>query len=827
MDEEDYFGEITIPFDEEEEDAANDLTFGDTSDIKAGDEASDAAWKPNHQTLSSKIEAEKEALQRSRLSAEDFSVQSDPLNLRHSHQNEQPIAQQSAPLAQDSSAWELLKQLQQPTIQPFQRPIQSPLRHAAQQQTQQHAQQPVPQALQLALHESMSAHMGQSAIQQTVHPHLHPQIHMQHQISQYSHQQTPVLLDARAQEYQRALVAHQEQKTRLLLQQHVERAEQQLREAERAQQAGITFDREEFNRHQEATRQRILSDHYTRVRQIQYHVWQANEQLRQATERSIGPLPGLDLSRRADSVSVPSPALAQGPVESANLNHFVSHLSANSLASVRAGNAANGFYHSEVPWPSEVAKSRVSTLTDEELEKAPRMLEIERQMAAAGLGPKAEKGKGQKDGFRSPSRGILYTAEKDKPKKAARLESMTDRDLELVFRAHLRQIESSVLYRDDYYNTILKSREKNSEQMLFPELAEEVQALLLREKSRAAQGYPVRTRNMKRNSKSSTTEDQFISSSPSHSDQNMRALANALGTVQSWNPRAPRRVMEFGLLEKREPLEDGQKSLGEDERVRVRLEVERGYDIIATIHDIVRGESQQSLIAPVKSLLSTLHLAERSRRDGEGERNRLQSTHFFATMCAIEKGRGYLAKVLEILEVPERMQVISAIFENLGLLVFASKKCDDNNGSAGVQGDLFFVMTKTIQNPDTTVLDCLHFFNSFTTSHVQHHDAFLTTLRSIAGSRLLFLCMQRMSAGLSKQKAGEQDCLMASVDDFIQAFTVSLKEIFDGAESVGRVWEVAASLDALATGKSRSVYRMELNKLLRSGALPPPPSTPA
>lgn len=827
MDEEDYFGEVAVPFGEEEEDAANDLTFGDTSDIKAGDDASDAAWKSNHQTLSSKIEAEKEAVQRGRLLAKSYSVHSDPLNLRDIHQNGQPSARHSAPLAQDSSPWELLKKLKQPMVQPFQHPTHLSVQQSAQKPTPQHVQQTTPQALQLAIHESLSMNMRQSALQQTMHPHLHPQIHMQQQFGQYAPQQSPVPLDARAQEYQRALVAHQEQKSRLLIQQHVERAEQQLREAERAQQAGITFDREEFDRHQEATRQRILSDHYTCVRQIQYHVWQANEQLRQATERSIGPLPGLGLSRRADSASVPSPTSAQGPIESANFSHILLRSRANGLASVQAGSTVNGFRDSGISSRSEVSRPRVSTLTDKELQKAPRMLEIERQMAAAGLGPNAEKGEAQKDEFRSPPRDILHVADKDKPKESARLESMTDRDLELVFRAHLRQIESSVLYRDDYYNTILKRKEKNAKHKLFPELAGKVQALLLREKLRAAEGHPVRTRNMKRGSKSSTTENQSISSSPSHSDQNMRALANALGTVQSWNPRAPRRVMDFGLLEKREPLEDGQKSLGEDERVQVRLEVERGYDIIAAIHDIARGESQQSLIGPVKSLLSTLHLVERDRSDGEGERNRLYSSHFFATMCVIQKGRHYLAKVLEILEVPERIQVLSAIFENLGMLVFASKKCDDQNGSAGLQGDLFLAMTKTIQDPDTTALDCLRFFNSFTISHCQHRDAFSTALRSTVGSRLIFLCMQRLYAGSHKQKIGERDISIAYVDDFAQAFSISLKEIFDKAESVGRVWEVAASLDALATGKSRSMYRTELNKLLRSGALPPPPSTSA
>lgn len=60
MEDGDYFGDIIIPDDEKEQEATNDLTFGDIEDIKAGDDISETLWKPNHQPSSSTIQAEKE-----------------------------------------------------------------------------------------------------------------------------------------------------------------------------------------------------------------------------------------------------------------------------------------------------------------------------------------------------------------------------------------------------------------------------------------------------------------------------------------------------------------------------------------------------------------------------------------------------------------------------------------------------------------------------------------------------------------------------------------------------------------------------------------------
>lgn len=849
MDTEDYFGEIAVPQDEEEEDAANDLTFGNIDDVKPGDD-DDSVWKTEQTTLADQIEAEREAIQRQRLQEEHqiFLAAKSQGGISAPMQNGHVSLEQvpSEPVQQESAAWQLLKSLQQSSQPQPAMSAQSamsnphvPMPHSA----IQHIPQTLPrhphvlrqhstqQSLQHGPTTALNGHPVQQHLLHTdsrLRPQkLHPQLHL-HQLAQrHAQQSIPVTLLPQAQEYQRMLVTQQEQKTRLLLQQHMNTAEQQLREAERAQQAGMRFDRKEFDRHQEAARQAIFSDHYNRVQQVQFHVWQANEQLRHAAGQTRPQVQKLDLQRTVQLPVGPSPQssppLARSPVDNEVLNHVattqghVLYKNAHS-ANTANGNTDNRGHEPEKPSLANV-KERLSSLKDEDLKKEPRMLEIERQMAAAGLGPTTTR---ETWSQRKALRGTRRDVDVSKT-SSRRLESMTDKDQELVFRAHLRQIDSTVVYKDDYYNHVIKKKERFNTDEVFSDLAKRAQALRIREKERTASGLPLRIRG-KRTAKNSKG-DQPAASSPGHSDQNMRALANALGTVQSWNPRAPRRVMDFSLIERKEPIEGDEKSLGEDERVHVRQEVERGYDMIATIHDIARGESQQSMVGSMKSLFSTLHLA--GPTDGESlyEGGKFQSTHFFATMCVIQKGRRYLANVLELLEIEDCMHVLSAIFENLGMVVFASQKSREKNTSvpSNTHGNLFSVMTKIIQENDTQAADCLHLFDSFCGSHIAHHDAFLTTFRSSIGSKLIFLCMQKISAGM--QQLGEEETLKSGhVQEFTSTFSRSLKDIFDGAESISRVWEVAASLDALARGPSRTKYRSELNRLVRSGELPPPPS---
>lgn len=899
--EDDYFGEVTVPQDEEEEDATNDTTFGDIGDIRAGDEASDALWKPSHQSLSSKIEVEKELFQHQQglgaanplqspknvvegpavllsnpfrtgptdswwnmsssqpngASVPSMPSAASPLSSMMSAQMAAPPISLSGPLdsagaspaAQTRSV--LPSALQPPTGQtpsipvpnlpnsssglpqkpllpPFsmlgQKPIGSP-RHPQAQLSQQHLLQQ--RRLQMKQSGQMPPQM--SPLQSMSQPKAPPKS-QQSQISQQGtgrSMPTSYLQQAQQQaqqqrmspqDYERTMMAYYENHTRELLQRHKETAGRQLQEAEAAQRAGVLFDRNKFNEHQNAVRQRILTDHYARVNQLRFVVWRQSQQQQHL----------MQLAKTAQEQGMPVPAgvqvpeMSQKPAAPRMEERAARTISAEAEArSTELFSSSTRSHIYERPGRDQGLRKpepdRRPVKANGNMKKAPRLLEIERQMAAAGLGP--SKPKSSRETFDVTLPRLEPRPEpRSSRKKGRRLESMTEKDQELVFRVHLRQVESAVVYTDDYYNAMLKKKERMGNRELFPELAEKVHAIRLRSRQRGGEGRPIRTRRSK-----NTTGQNGDVVSASRSDHNMKALATALGTVQSWNPRAPRRVMDFAVLEKGTTGKEGpQKLLRDEERVKVRQEIEKGYDIIATIHDVARGESVDSLEAAMKSLLGTLHVEENvdvvDRKEETESKNK-----FFTAMCTIEKGRRYLAHVIELLDVGERVMLFPAIMENLGKIVFAVRR--QSFGKEGMQCELMNALVRTIQDSDVLAVDCVAMFQAFASVHNTRHDLFLSTFRSSSGSKVMFLCMQRISRGIFKKEIEAEEMSKGHMEKFFEVFTDSLQEIFEGAESVSKVWEVVAIMDALTVGEHKIRYRAELNKLLRSGVAPPPPVT--
>lgn len=471
-----------------------------------------------------------------------------------------------------------------------------------------------------------------------------------------------------------------------------------------------------------------------------------------------------------------------------------------------------------------------------ELENNPRMLEIERQMAEAGLGPSKSKptklmpqrpispfqnGR-HHDALSNISVVSGNNRNSGKISNERRLESMTDRDQELVFRVHLRQLESSVVYKDDYYNAVMKKKQKLGASNVFGDLASTVKSIRTRTRERGREGPGTRTR---RSRKSQQPGDSPLASSPPHQEHKIKALANALGTVQTWNPRAPRRVMDFAKLGRdgRDDEDMPTTLLRDDVGVHVRQEIERGYDVIASIHDICRGESTDSIESQIHTLLATLHLEERHEEDFGDDIVSPRMSQFFASLVIAEKGRHYLETVIDLLDLPERARLMPALFENLGALIFVlGKKSEEKNNSVG-ESQLLKRMLKTVQDTEVSGVDVLAMLESLITSHIEHRDAVLTTLRSEVGAKLVFVTMQRVLRTVFKNEIQEDDVLRSSVGQFATMLVGCLPDIFKDAESSKRVWEVTASVDGLLDEDSKMQYRSSLSLLLGKGMVPPPP----
>ena len=657
-----------------------------------------------------------------------------------------------------------------------------------------------------------------SAQQRPVNPLPFPNMPMPNPMAQQAQQQQQQQQQRLTpQQYETAMLAYYENHTRELLQRHKETVERQLQEAQAAQRAGVLFDRSKFDEHQEGVRQRIIQEHYVRAHQLRYAVWretqQQQHQLMQLAKNARDQ--GAALSSQppnADRFSVETKRKEESPEEkestAEDVEASLGMLSLTTRSPTKYARAENGSDAQK----GETERKRGKANGD--IRNAPRFLEIEKQMAAAGLKPSKVKGNRQTFDVELPKSDPRSTR-----KKSRRLESMTEKDQELVFRVYLRQVESSVMYTDDYYNAMLKKKERSGKDAVFPDLAAKVHATRLRTRERGGEGRPLKARRSKPTGQNG---DGNVTASP-RAGANAKALATALGTVQSWNPRAPRRVMDFGAVDKdNEEKEGPQKLLRDDERVKVRQEIEYGYDVIANIHDIVRGESLDSLETEMKKLLGTLRLDD-AGTGIENRDSRMGKNRFFATMCLTEKGRRYIAHVLELLDTAEQLPVLLAIFEYFGEIVFALRR--QSFGKEHVPCDLMSAVVKAIQATEVTGMDCLSLLQAYAGSHTPRCDLLSWTFRSSRGCKVLFACMQRISRGFFKKEVDEGDLGVATLEEFFQAFGDCLQDIFDGTESSGKVWEVIAMVDTLAVGESKTRFRTQLNKVMRLGKAPPPPIT--
>lgn len=461
--------------------------------------------------------------------------------------------------------------------------------------------------------------------------------------------------------------------------------------------------------------------------------------------------------------------------------------------------------------------SKIRTISNGGFENDPRMREIERQMAQAGLGPSTKRGgRSRKRTFVPLFRNGDY---RPVPKKAERrLESMTDRDQELVFRVHLRQLESTAVYKDDYYSTVVTKKEKEGEEDVFTEMAETVQTIRLSTRERGREGPGYGTKKSKR----SINVDTSFGTSPTNSDHSKAVFANSLGTVQSWNPRAPRRVMGSTNSELLNPESDEKTttSMLEDVRVRVRRSIEDGYDIIAKIHDICRGESTESLENQIRLLIATLHLRFEHGYVSLHERESWHSTRFFEYMCAAEKGRRFLDHVIDLLDLSELVRLMPALFANLGAMIFVVRV----NRRKGNDGHLKLCrrMLRALRDAEVMPVDCLSMLQSFIMNHALEEKTLTCTLRSAIGSRLLYTCIQRIVKGVSDGDIKSKEVERTHIEQFAQVLIGVLPSAFKGAASAESVWDVVGSLDGLLSSGSRQHYRVDLSQLLSTGKIPSP-----
>eukprot|EP00168_Porphyra_purpurea_P007986 TRINITY_DN2001_c0_g1_i4.p1 TRINITY_DN2001_c0_g1~~TRINITY_DN2001_c0_g1_i4.p1 ORF type:complete len:731 (-),score=248.97 TRINITY_DN2001_c0_g1_i4:1913-3856(-) len=317
------------------------------------------------------------------------------------------------------------------------------------------------------------------------------------------------------------------------------------------------------------------------------------------------------------------------------------------------------------------------------------------------------------------------------PPRRKQLPAMTQREIETVLRMHLKHLEMSDPYIEDYYNLALKAKRDGVADFGVMGAGDSLGARLLpvpgkrhpplgAEDMRGHLAAAARSRaSGAAVAGSAGGSAGALSRHPSgaaqtHTDANLTTLASALGTLQRWTPNAPRKLVKVtqpasdpvadvaaaAARAAGDPLASGASgaagggaasggpappplSLRKDEGVAVRMAVEAGYDLLADIWDVVRRRrrdgsgggdgaraGQDARLTTIEELIDRLYAVLRLPEPARDWAVPITATNgaFFVRMCAFAKGKRFIAAALPLLPLRRQQVAVAAVMRHLGAL---------------------------------------------------------------------------------------------------------------------------------------------------------------
>lgn len=847
-DEEDYFGDITVSQDAEEDDHANDVTFGDIGDLKAGDQVSEATWAPDHETLAKAIEAEKEAILNARFG--DIGKQSLSHN-SHSHPSKDAFA---------------FLHSNEATALPVRTSPFATQREQIPSQAFHHMQT-------FGIRDEPTSDLNQRmAAGPTTFPLPHPNyVHSLH------HHQIPMPTEEQRVEQQ---AFNEQQRRRLLYEQqqqllqskyhHGVQHYQQMHygpsplmpQRSATQPADPAFGNGGFQLQQQ---QQQRDDKSYMTRQLHRMQMVQEAMMLRPQQNQQRPVPGFS----EHSLHVPftgamkhgePPGMQHRPDSSlSRQDRMPPHLpgapgldSGTFTASMNGSAASNGHEYG-VTRPNRTAALSEPHVAQASMHprvskgqpvlpplpvSAVRLDDLERKLVGMSVAP-TNRARETAGGGAAKNAGHVAASASPTPQRSGRrLQTMTDKDLELVLRMHLRQLDTPIPYRDDFYFAVYRELRDNENTDMYGHLGQALREL--EGANGVHRGRRKRGRGPKRGKSEGGGEgmDGDVSSPKStagaHTSQNLATLAHALGTIQSWTPKAPRRLMDYNVVSDKSVVQAMNKriaddvtsrSIRDDERVLVRVAVEEGYDIMNQLQDVARRKASYSVDTLLEKLYETLHISDTARSNGVtgAESPGYERTRFFVRMCVFEKGRRYVSRVLKVLRPAQTSRVLKTMFENLSMLLYAipAPTGDSENDEEG----LWEALKSIVRDPNTDAATCLEWLVAFGKTHVKDKGALMIALGSVIGANLIYITMQRIFAAQNSPSGVSLTENNKEWEQLCSGLTSCLGDVFENAESTKSVWEVAAMLDALSHGEAQGTLRLTLKTLLDSGRAPPPPGT--
>ncbi|GJQ11685.1 hypothetical protein GpartN1_g3476.t1 [Galdieria partita] len=356
-------------------------------------------------------------------------------------------------------------------------------------------------------------------------------------------------------------------------------------------------------------------------------------------------------------------------------------------------------------------------------------------------------------------------------------------EIELIAKMHIRQLETSNWPVEDIYCQLYQQlrKQKGNEEKL--------------------KEYPYsRDRQKKRTMKSGYF--------PHHSENNLKILQRALGSIQGYNPNAPRRMVQVSsesisdsLLE-REESHITDTPFHEDSRIAAQSVISLAFDTLFDLEDGLSTYSSVVELEEFKTRMSRKLLGIFGISVDENLRD--DTRNIFSRICALPKGRKLLVRCFAALPRTYVIPLLNMILFSLGMILKRISKAQLEETS----WQLFLdnVMQLIEEMDDISVIT--EWTHSFAVGHRDNKN-FLYVITT--GSSLSLVVTLLFSAcSLDSSSNPPLKMLLSSL---CERLILSVEEMFEHVEH-SIVWQLIALLDGFVETTLREKLRMIIKKLI-------------
>jgi hypothetical protein len=361
---------------------------------------------------------------------------------------------------------------------------------------------------------------------------------------------------------------------------------------------------------------------------------------------------------------------------------------------------------------------------------------------------------------------------------------MTSSEIELIAKMHIRQLETSSWPIEDFYcQAYQRKLQKTREEQVINE-------------------HP-NSRDKRRTWKSGYF--------PHHSENNLKILERALGSIQGYNPNAPRRIVQIASDSSSDTFKE-EVSLTdtipfhEDSRIAAQSVISSAFDMLFELEDALSDSHSCSNaeLERVKEKLSRrlLSIFGISVEEDLGDETR----NVFSRVCALPKGRKLLIRCFAVLPQTYIVPLVNMILFSLGMILKRMTKASLKDSSWQQFTDSVIHCMEDVQ--DISVI--MEWTHSFVVGHSRDEKLFLHVVTSASSLSIVSSLLFHAFRGVDDNS---HPPLKSLLNILCERLILSVEEMFQSVEHAV-VWQLIALLDGFVETKLREKLRMIIKKLI-------------